>query len=470
MGGIFKVARRIKHDHILLKLEIEEALTAWRGKEIYRVAVGVPVALLVELDRIKDWKKRSHALKACVPILVISLTPRADKSVHAVPEIAVFPWLLEKDSEYRQSQSIIQEFDAARVVEFKANAPRAERSRELRRKVLSEIESISREPRALGSRGQWQLDRQLGRVFSVESASLDDDAPVLLTEVACSSVIDCSNEDAAKAKGLLDYYEKTSFDFVVVRRQGNRWIALLAIEHDGSVHQQSEKRKKDEMKNQICLEAGLTLLRVRDPERGDTRAVKDTLQSDLPARIAFALSWSNVDKLLTASSETEVRNARDRELSTIVNRLKEDGTQLTRQQTAELLLSPTTSPYASEELMQLHDGLALLSSESEGPDPWEELDRRFLENHHQSLTITEIIEESGKCIFIADCGTRRFRYEIPIGMLQGDRTDLSKSQGNLMFTIRDWVREQVLRELGLAEAYQAFVEQSYTNRSSLDEL
>lgn len=59
-----------------------------------------------------------------------------------------------------------------------------------------------------------------------------------------------------------DYYTRSHCDFVVADANAR---PLMIIEYDGPLHKESEKqRERDEIKNVLCMRAGLGLLRIND--------------------------------------------------------------------------------------------------------------------------------------------------------------------------------------------------------------
>lgn len=58
-----------------------------------------------------------------------------------------------------------------------------------------------------------------------------------------------------------DYLKKTSLDILIVAK-GYDSFPILGIEYDGRVHQHPEQIKKDQLKNSICIQAHLPLVRI----------------------------------------------------------------------------------------------------------------------------------------------------------------------------------------------------------------
>jgi len=74
------------------------------------------------------------------------------------------------------------------------------------------------------------------------------------------------NQIVAVTKGELtpgefDYYTRASVDFVVCRDDHDQGFEI-AVEFDGEQHDQPDQRRKDDIKNRVCIAAGLPLLRV----------------------------------------------------------------------------------------------------------------------------------------------------------------------------------------------------------------
>ncbi|MFU8806862.1 MAG: DUF2726 domain-containing protein, partial [Bradymonadaceae bacterium] len=128
----------------------------------------------------------------------------------------------------------------------------------------------------------------------------------LLHEVALDSVIAISNV----SDGLLGeltplvvnqhYLRQTSFDAVITTPPPT-CKPVCAIEFDGRVHEDNEKRLKDEKKNQACHEARLPLIRipsvdVKEAQLG--RKVVDVREQRQMKRAEA--SWLVVEELLKA--------------------------------------------------------------------------------------------------------------------------------------------------------------------------
>lgn len=67
-------------------------------------------------------------------------------------------------------------------------------------------------------------------------------------------------KDAYLPDRMFGYYTKAHFDFVVTDASARPW---LAIEYDGSFHTQEKQVERDEIKNSLCKESGLPLLRIK---------------------------------------------------------------------------------------------------------------------------------------------------------------------------------------------------------------
>ena len=79
-------------------------------------------------------------------------------------------------------------------------------------------------------------------------------------EVALNRVVSVSKRELPHREW--DYYTRASLDFVVCSSQYPRPFEL-AIEVDSAFHEEPQRKVQDEIKNKICLTAGLPLIRIR---------------------------------------------------------------------------------------------------------------------------------------------------------------------------------------------------------------
>jgi hypothetical protein len=106
---------------------------------------------------------------------------------------------------------------------------------------------------ALFSPGEIRTDHALQQFFQKKPYVVYKEFPV-------RRVIDVEEQELSK--GEWDYYSKASFDFLVCNRDDKRtWE--IAIEFDGKQHRMAKQARKDALKDRLCLESGLPLLRVQ---------------------------------------------------------------------------------------------------------------------------------------------------------------------------------------------------------------
>ncbi len=79
-------------------------------------------------------------------------------------------------------------------------------------------------------------------------------------EVSVRQVIEAEREELTP--GEWSFYIQSSFDFLICGAVG-RQPPELAVEFDSGFHDNPDQQRKDRLKNRLCQEAGLPLLRVR---------------------------------------------------------------------------------------------------------------------------------------------------------------------------------------------------------------
>jgi hypothetical protein len=106
---------------------------------------------------------------------------------------------------------------------------------------------------ALISPGEALTDQALRRFFG--------NKPYLVyKEFPLRRVIDAQKGELTT--GEWDYYTKASFDFVVCTRDGEQRFEI-AIEFDGKQHRLRKQARKDTLKDRLCFESGLPLIRIQ---------------------------------------------------------------------------------------------------------------------------------------------------------------------------------------------------------------
>lgn len=106
---------------------------------------------------------------------------------------------------------------------------------------------------ALFSLGEENTFRILDEYFR-------DSAFVIYKEVALSRVVDASRQELSPREW--SYYRQASLDFVICpAHPPHPWE--LAIEFDSAYHDNAEQKARDDLKNTICVGAGLPLIRIR---------------------------------------------------------------------------------------------------------------------------------------------------------------------------------------------------------------
>ena len=111
-------------------------------------------------------------------------------------------------------------------------------------------------PGALASYGEKATAGALNRYFAARPL-------YVLKDVSLRQVV------TADAKELNDgewrYYTTAAFDFVVCNKDED-WSWEIVIEYDGLHHKEPLQTKKDALKNRLCIEAGLPIVRVGSDE------------------------------------------------------------------------------------------------------------------------------------------------------------------------------------------------------------
>jgi hypothetical protein len=106
---------------------------------------------------------------------------------------------------------------------------------------------------ALISPGEALTDQALRRFFG--------NKPYLVyKEFPLRRVIDAQQGELTT--GEWEYYTKASFDFVVCTRDSEQGFEI-AIEFDGKQHRLRKQARKDALKDRLCFESGLPLIRVQ---------------------------------------------------------------------------------------------------------------------------------------------------------------------------------------------------------------
>jgi hypothetical protein len=82
---------------------------------------------------------------------------------------------------------------------------------------------------------------------------------VIHKDVALNQVLELDRNELPTRE--FDYYTRASLDFLVCRDDA-RFTYELAIEYDGAQHEQPQQAWRDEVKNRICRDSNLPLLRI----------------------------------------------------------------------------------------------------------------------------------------------------------------------------------------------------------------
>ena len=108
----------------------------------------------------------------------------------------------------------------------------------------------------LASRGEEETAGVVRRYFSGK--------PYLFhSNVTLSQVVHAERSELTA--GEWDYYRAASLDFVITN-DDETYSPEIAIEFDGAHHDRAWQKRKDGLKNQICRDAGLPLIRIRSQE------------------------------------------------------------------------------------------------------------------------------------------------------------------------------------------------------------
>lgn len=95
--------------------------------------------------------------------------------------------------------------------------------------------------------------------FNFLSQNLDAENFHVATKVRLADVFNCVSKGRLFQVGFNKIRAK-HFDFVIVSRKDSK--ILLAIELDDRTHNQTKAKKNDVFKNELCVDAGLKLVRV----------------------------------------------------------------------------------------------------------------------------------------------------------------------------------------------------------------
>ena len=109
---------------------------------------------------------------------------------------------------------------------------------------------------ALVSRGEKATAGTLRRYFHGESH-------LILKDVQLRQVVRADRREFRA--GEWDYYRTATLDFLICNDDDD-WSHELALEFDGPVHDDPNQKRKDALKNRICSDAGLPLIRISDSE------------------------------------------------------------------------------------------------------------------------------------------------------------------------------------------------------------
>lgn len=106
---------------------------------------------------------------------------------------------------------------------------------------------------ALVSFGEQATSRALRKYFRGQPY-------VIHKDVAVRQVINVTKEELSSA-GEWDYYTKAAFDFVICNDDKDQSYELI-VEYDGIQHDKPEYILKDSLKDRLCINAGLPILRI----------------------------------------------------------------------------------------------------------------------------------------------------------------------------------------------------------------
>lgn len=102
------------------------------------------------------------------------------------------------------------------------------------------------------NRSEEVVYRELDRIA-------DDNGLRVLSKTRMSDVIDKGRTHLTQR--AFDYFTRAHFDFVILDPE---FQPLMVVEYDGPMHADARQMERDRIKNDLCREAGLGMLRIND--------------------------------------------------------------------------------------------------------------------------------------------------------------------------------------------------------------
>ncbi|HMU22482.1 MAG TPA: DUF2726 domain-containing protein [Sphingorhabdus sp.] len=102
------------------------------------------------------------------------------------------------------------------------------------------------------NRSEEVVYRELGRIA-------DDNGLRVLSKTRMSDVIDKGGKHLTQR--VFDYFTRAHFDFVIL---DSAFRPLMVVEYDGPMHADARQLERDRIKNGLCRDAGLGMLRIND--------------------------------------------------------------------------------------------------------------------------------------------------------------------------------------------------------------
>lgn len=255
-----KLKHVLQPEYERIALEIANRIPSLDGKNC--IFAFVPVALFIDPYKQVSPVARSICFYCCVPFLIGT----EDQSF--VPRIAI---LIFEEPDAERTRRVLDGNGFPYVILSLHDHP--ERIRDALEAAMSANACNPNAGRKFGSMEQLRFSRHLRAEFG---ELVSDGWIVVFEEIAVRAAVElvpwevCSgrrllqagmNEASKELNRLCDYGNKTSFDFLITYASPD-YFPFLAIEYDGSIHLEPEKRDNDRRKERICELAGLPLVRV----------------------------------------------------------------------------------------------------------------------------------------------------------------------------------------------------------------
>jgi|GEM_PF-4331965 len=259
----FKLRRSVSDKHIWIKERFEQAFNKEHSNHIH-VEFHVSLSQLVS-EEYKESTNRDLFYTGTVPILVISFH---NNPPHAKAELAAL-W---KDDVFSRLKSLWLRESGIQCVIFDRGFAKEDLFKEMLNNYLPLAQEKSE--KSLMSPEQRQVSQLLVDLEEFYTENRIEQRPIISFETSmCEIIRACDDADLDDPDLDDDFTEKkkflgsASFDHVVFckRRRDKmkrRYVPVLVLEYDGRQHRDAPNAKRDRMKNEICIEAGLPLIRM----------------------------------------------------------------------------------------------------------------------------------------------------------------------------------------------------------------